>query len=69
MLWVDRLLCLFGGRRLVEARAGTGYFCLEIIPAFIWTQLTGAMTGDFFYFITYLQLPWGPARPTWATCS
>ncbi len=56
MLWIDRLVCRFGGRRLVEARAGIGHLCWEIIPAFIWTQLTGAMGGEVFYFVTYLQL-------------
>lgn len=56
MTWADRLLARVGGGRLVAARPQVGYLVWELTPATIWTQLTGAVTGEFFYLIAYLQL-------------
>jgi hypothetical protein len=53
---VDRMVALLGARRLVEGRPGLGYLLIECIPVFVWMQITGAMTQDFFYFIAFLSL-------------
>ncbi len=53
---VDRVVAALGGRALVATRPGIGYLVAEVIPAFIWTQITGAVSLEFFYFIAYLRL-------------
>jgi hypothetical protein len=66
---VDRVVAATGGARLVRARPGIGWLAVEVIPAFIWTQITGAISLEFFYFVAFLtalgatesQLVWLPA--------
>ena len=54
--WIDAGVGRLGGRAVVASRRGMGYFALEVIPVAVWSQITGAVSGEFFYFIAYLQL-------------
>jgi hypothetical protein len=51
---VDRLVAATGGRALVAGAPGLGWLAVEVIPAFVWTQITGALSMEFFYFVTFL---------------
>ena len=52
---VDRLVAATGGRALVAETRGLGWLAVEVIPAFIWTQITGALSMEFFYFVSFLS--------------
>lgn len=66
---VDRACGLLWARPLVAARPGMGWLLIEMAPAVLWTQLTGAVSLDAYYLGTYLlllgaspaQLAWLPA--------
>ncbi len=53
---LDRLVSLLGGRRLVQARPGVGWLVAEVVPAAVWSNITGAMSMEFYYFVAYLTL-------------
>ncbi len=53
---IDRPVAALGGKDLVEGRPGIGWLVFEVTPAFIWTQITGAMSMEFYYFVAYLTL-------------
>src|SRR5476649_2605645 len=56
MLVLDRVVSAVGGRELVAARPGIGYLIFEVMPAFVYMQITGAASQEFFYFIAFLHL-------------
>lgn len=51
---IDRLVARTGGRRFVEGRPGMGWLAAEVVPALVWTSLTGAISLEFFYFVAFL---------------
>lgn len=53
---LDRAVAAIGGKALVAGRPGIGWLVVEVSPAFVWTQITGAMSMEFYYFIAYLTL-------------
>lgn len=53
---IDRLVAATGGRRLVQGRPGMGWLAVEVIPAAIWMQITGALSMDFYYLVAFLVL-------------
>jgi hypothetical protein len=53
---VDRAVAAIGGRQLISGRPGIGWLVVEMTPAMIWTQVTGALSLEFFYFVAYLTL-------------
>lgn len=52
---VDRVVAATGGRSLVAQAPGVGWLAVEVIPAFVWTQITGALSMEFFYFVSFLS--------------
>jgi len=53
---VDRVVSRLGARAVVAGRPGLGYLLIEVVPCVVWMQITGALSQDFFYFITFLTL-------------
>src|SRR3954471_50412 len=53
---VDRAVAALGGRALVAGRPGMGWLVFEVAPAFVWNQITGATSNEFYFFIAYLTL-------------
>jgi hypothetical protein len=53
---VDRVVSRLGARAVVDGRPGLGYLLIEVVPCVVWMQITGALSQDFFYFITFLTL-------------
>ncbi|MBA3708958.1 MAG: hypothetical protein H0W83_09095 [Planctomycetes bacterium] len=53
---VDRLVAACGGRRLAAGRPGIGWLVVEVVPAAIWSSITGAMSMEFYYFVAFLTL-------------
>ncbi len=68
MLLIDRVVTALGARRLVQGRPGSGWLLIEVVPAGVWSQLTGGMSMEGYYLVAYLtalgatgrQLAWLP---------
>ena len=52
----SRFFSLTGAGTLVAGRPGMGWLLAEVIPVFVWAQVTGALLGESFYLVSYLTL-------------
>ena len=55
-LLIDRLVAALGARALVHGRPRMGWLMVEIAPAMLWTQLTGALSLEGYNLVLYLTL-------------
>ena len=53
---VDRLVAATGGRQLVTGRPGVGWLTVEVIPATIYTQITGSISMELYYLVAFVTL-------------
>ena len=53
---IDRLCARLGAGPVATSRRGMGWLLVEVIPVFVWAQVTGALLGESFYLVTYLTL-------------
>ena len=53
---IDRLCARLGAGPVATSRRGMGWLLTEVIPVFVWAQVTGALLGESFYLVTYLTL-------------
>jgi hypothetical protein len=52
---IDRLLAPLGARSLVAVRPGMGWLLLEIVPAVVWMQITGAQSLEGYYLVQLMK--------------
>jgi hypothetical protein len=53
---IDRLVAALGARALVQGRPRMGWLMVEIAPAMLWTNLTGARSLEGYNLVLYLTL-------------
>jgi hypothetical protein len=53
---VDRMVSALGGRAFIHGRPRMGWLAIEMVPALLWSQVTGSLTMDYYYFVAFLTI-------------